>query len=138
MTQTRTTEKKRSAKAGKKAVDAKAKKALARAEKSVQKARKAVRDSSKKLREKAAELAKKTEKLGSKHAKAAGELRSAEAGAKKTSPDTAILTPPLPTPEPAAPTLVELRHRAKERGIAGYSRMNKAALVSALDTDAPE
>jgi hypothetical protein len=40
--------------------------------------------------------------------------------------------------EPAAPTLVELRSRAKEQGVAGYSRLNKAALIAALDTTPAE
>lgn len=43
------------------------------------------------------------------------------------------LTPPLPSPKPASPTLVELRQQARERKIPGYSRLNKAELTRALD-----
>lgn len=119
----------------KKSIEKKAKKALARAEKSVEKAGKAVRTSSRKLRDRAAALVKKTEKLEAKQAEAGREFDSASkaATAAKPTPVAEVLTPPLPAPEPAAPTLVELRRRAKERGVAGYSRLNKAALIAALD-----
>jgi len=134
MAQTKTADKKRSSKTGSKAAEAKAKKALTRAEKSVKKAQKAVKASSKKLQAKAADLAKTAEKLTAKHAGAARELQSAKAAVAVTEPAAVLVTPPLPTAEPATPTLVELRGRAKDLGVAGYSRMNKAALIEALES----
>ena len=138
--------------AQKKTSEKKAKKALARAEEAGKDAVKAVKDSSKKLRHRAASLSKKTAKLEAEHAEAARGAKSAavalderrrddiaEEDAEPTDGTAAHgavaeeLTPPLPAPEPAAPTLVELRHRAKEQGVTGYSRMNKAALLAALD-----
>ena len=122
----------------KKSIEKKAKKALARAEKSVEAARKAVRASSKKLRGKAESLAKKTQKLGAKQAKAHRELASAESAratvVAEEQPGAVVTAPPLPTPEAAAPTLAELRRRAKEQGVTGYSRLNKSALIEALDS----
>lgn len=130
MTQT----KKKAPKSGKKVAEAKAAKALARAEKSVRKARKAVKHSSKKLRAKASELRSKTERLSATHAEAARELQSAKASVAVTEPAAVLAAPPLPTAEAAAPTLIELRGRAKELGVAGYSRMNKAALIEAVES----
>jgi len=142
--------------ADKKAAEKKAVKALLRAEKAVQEAHNAVADSRKELRKLAADLAKQTKKLSEKHKKAVAQLdaevRKAVAGAagasakpsvsppKDSEPhpfeplETLIETPPLPSPQPAAPTLIELRTQAKERNITGYSRLNKAALIAALET----
>jgi len=130
MTQT----KKKATKSGKKAAEAKAARALARAEKSVRKARKAVKHSSKKLRAKASDLRAKTERLSATHAEAARELQSAKAAVAVTEPAAVLVAPPLPTPEAAAPTLIVLRRRAKDLGVAGYSRMNKAALTAAVES----
>jgi peptidoglycan hydrolase CwlO-like protein len=46
--------------------------------------------------------------------------------------EASVLTPPLPTAEAPAPTLIELREQARAKGLTGYSRLNKAALVEAL------
>jgi len=140
----------------KKAAEKKAVKALLRAEKAVQEAHDAVSDSRKELRKLAADLAKQTKKLSEKHAKAVAqrdaEVKKAVAGAagasakRTTTPptdsephpfeplETLIETPPLPSPQPAAPSLIELRKKAKELNISGYSRLNKAALIAALET----
>ena len=118
----------------------KAKKALSRAEEAVQVALDAVRDSSKALRKQAVALSEKTEKLAAKHAKAVLQLEKAhkKAAASATTAesgvDSSLLTPPLPSPQPVPPTLIQLRQRAKEQGITGYSRLNKAALIEALDS----
>ena len=53
---------------------------------------------------------------------------SRESAAKKSP-----LTPPLPNPQPATPTMIELRQRAKAQQISGYSRLNKAELIAALE-----
>jgi hypothetical protein len=44
------------------------------------------------------------------------------------------LTPPLPKPGPATPNLIELRRRAREQKIRGFSRLSKAELIAALDS----
>jgi hypothetical protein len=54
-----------------------------------------------------------------------------------TVPDPTVkaspLTPPLPSPQAEVPTLIELRKRAKDQKIPGYSRMNKAALAAQFE-----
>jgi hypothetical protein len=49
--------------------------------------------------------------------------------------DSAIgsLTPPLPAPQPASLTLIELRQQARDKKIPGYYRLNKAGLIAALE-----
>lgn len=64
---------------------------------------------------------------------AGSDLAASEASTGSTPVDVSVLTPPLPSPQPAAPTLITLRERARIAKIAGYSRMNKAALISALE-----
>jgi hypothetical protein len=44
------------------------------------------------------------------------------------------LTPPLPKPQPASATLVELRQQAKDKKVPGYYRMNKSDLIAALES----
>ncbi|MET0990490.1 MAG: hypothetical protein ABWY54_07580 [Glaciihabitans sp.] len=131
--------------------------ALAQAEASVKAAVDAVKDSRKKLRAKAEELVAQTEKLVAKHRKAQRKLEKAEkkasdarsegrtlsnvpASGASLSPEAreaAVFTPPLPSPQPAAPTLISLRERARARKIPGYSRMSKAALLDSLDDSPP-
>jgi hypothetical protein len=50
----------------------------------------------------------------------------------RSAKENASLTPPLPTPQPASATLVELRQQAKDKKIPGYYRMNKSDLTAAL------
>jgi uncharacterized protein YlxW (UPF0749 family) len=135
---------KKQASAEKKAI-----KALALAEESVQAAQDAVRDSRKKLRKKAAELTEQAKKLAAQHEKAQRRLAKAEkAAAAATSDgekesaapasvgsgvDATLLTPPLPSPQPDSPTLIQLRQEAEARGIADYALLSKAALIEALD-----
>ena len=45
----------------------------------------------------------------------------------------AAATKRLPLPQLAGFTLVELRQKARDRNIAGYSRFNKADLIAALE-----
>ncbi|PRY67074.1 Rho termination factor-like protein [Glaciihabitans tibetensis] len=101
----------------KKTGEKKAKKALALAEKSVRAAEKAVRASRKKLQKKAHVLSKQTKKLAAEHS---------------TSVDR--VTAKAMKVDPGASTLIQLRQQAKERQIPGYSRMNKAELLAALDS----
>ncbi|SMQ62116.1 hypothetical protein SAMN06295909_0690 [Plantibacter sp. VKM Ac-1784] len=121
-----------------------AEKAVARAEAAVEAARDAVRTSSKQLRKQVSALAKRTEKLAVKHEQSVRELTQQQARAHAalathaaaTGPDarpTPQLTPPLPKPAGAVPTLIELRELAKEQRIVGYSRMNKATLLERVD-----
>src|ERR1700712_762326 len=128
--------------ANKTAVKKNAKRALKDAEKAVDKARKAVRKSSKKLRKQANGLRAETQKLAKKHAvvvkKHAVAVKSTTQNKKaavtpvvKAKKPTSVVTPPLPQPQ-SAPTLIQLREQAKMQKIAGYSRLNKAALIRAL------
>ena len=62
----------------------------------------------------------------------AGTRETAASSARAEQVDVESLTPPLPSPQPAAPTLITLRERARIAKVPGYSRMNKAALIAAL------
>lgn len=112
--------------------DKKAKKALAHAETSVRAAQKAVKTSSKKLRKRASALSEQIERLAAHHANALHQLEVATKEAPSV--EVAALTPPLPKPQPAAPTLIQLRQQAREQKVTGYSRLNKAGLMAALDS----
>lgn len=142
-----------------------AEKALAVAEDAVAAAREAAKKSRKKLQKKAARLTRETQRMSKKLAKAQREVSQAEAAlsAETTPPSSeaadtpaapdstntgkesvvttetrgsaAGLTPPLPQPERAPATLVELRREAKSKGIRGYSRLTKADLIVALEAD---
>ncbi|MFS0733522.1 hypothetical protein ABC304_16180 [Microbacterium sp. 1P10UB] len=139
-----------------------AEKALAAAGDAVATARKAVKKSRGKLRKRAAKLTRRAEQLAKKHAAAQRKAEEAEEalstviasptgetsdttssapdavtenGAGAPAPDHEVddLTPPLPTPEPAPATLIELRRQAKEKKIPKYYRLAKADLIAALD-----
>ena len=136
-----------------KAVKKRAKKLLGQAEEYVAKARKAVRKSGKKLRKEAASLSRDTQKLAAKHAKAVQNLAVEKAAAKKAvqlpsvAPSAvqnrvsavsartkaAAVVPRLPEPRLSSSTVIELREQAKSQKIPGYARLNKAALIAALD-----
>ena len=121
-----------------------AKKALAKAKRAVETARKAVRNSTKQLRAEAAALAKANKKLDAERSKASKKAPAAtDMGApglstrpSRTPPRDAATPKTAPTTKSsaAAPTVAELRRRAKAQKIAGYSRLNKAALIQALDS----
>ena len=113
-----------------KTADHKAKKALKKAKKAVKKASKAVRHSSQKLQNQAAALQAQTRDLTKEHK--AAQRGSAKQTSVPSVSKVAVVTPPLPAPHENAPTLIELREQAKARKIAGYSRLNKAALIEAL------
>lgn len=142
-----------------------AEKALAAAGDAVAAARKATKKSRKKLKKKAAKLTRETQRMSTKLAKAQQKVSRAEAASaavtapplseapdKATTPDAldpgtesdattgehsgaAELTPPLPRPERAPASLVELRREAKDRKIPRYSRLAKAELIAALKAD---
>lgn len=109
-----------------------AEQALERAEQAVAAAHDAVRTARKPLQKQADKLAKQTDKLITKLARSRAEVsdQQTRADAARSRPP---LTPPLPAPSAAAPTLIELRELAKEQRLVGYSRMNKATLLEHLD-----
>jgi hypothetical protein len=158
----KSTSKKISAKKAKKAI-ARAEESVAEARKAVRALKKKLRKRVSQLAEQTARLSAEQSRALKKVDAAAGEAAvpesrlSAAAEGQTSFPDplfalTAVppspptssegedgeeadtaLTPPLPKPQPPAGTLVELRQRAREQKIPGYSRMSKASLMAALE-----
>jgi hypothetical protein len=140
-----------------KTTDKQAKKLIAEAEESVVAAQDAVRKARKKLQKKAQQLEKETKKLTAqreaaldkstrskdkkkKDKKKAKDAKDATPTQVKKSKPTdlsqaaaeSIFSLPLPHETAPVPTLIELRQRARARGIVGYSRMSKATLLEKL------
>ena len=108
-----------------------AEKALDSARVAVGEAEKAVKKLDKKTRREAEDLADRLQR-------AAKDAKKAVQRAKKTAADARVSAKQLmdhvdaPASSTGIPTFRELRDRAKDRGIQGYSRMNKAQLLHAL------
>lgn len=129
--------------ANKKAIKA-AEKALSRAEGAVSDAERAVKKLDKKTRGKADALRselEKAQKTARKSIKRAERTATQRRAAAAEQVEVHRIATPEPTPGPTQrkdaamssnPTYRELRERAKSRGIRGYSRMDKAALTTAL------
>ena len=121
-----------------------AERALAKARVAVADARRAVEKLDKKTRRKAEALRlelRKAEKSARKSRKRADATATLQAGRLDQRTVEQIAVPPDSQPRVSrdddqspttTPTYRELREQAKAKGIAGYSRMDKAALTAAL------